>query len=169
MSRAASKSTEKRWRYKLEKQKDHKIVEISPEAAESNPMAKRFGTGRMLIPKPLDVDALIRQIPEGGLVTKTQIREKLARDHDADFTCPLTTGIFIRISAETAEEDRRFGVDEISPYWRIIESDGRLIDKFPGGTKSQAERLRNEGHVISQTGSRKTPKVVDFEQSLIEL
>lgn len=42
------------WREKLEKEQEPKIVNIPPK------MAKRFGTGRMLIPRPLDVDALIR-------------------------------------------------------------------------------------------------------------
>jgi len=33
-------------------------------------MAKRFGSGKMLIPKPLDVDALIRKVRKGKHVRK---------------------------------------------------------------------------------------------------
>ena len=29
-------------------------------------MQKRFGRGKMLIPKPLDVDAMIRKVPRGN-------------------------------------------------------------------------------------------------------
>lgn len=46
----------------------------------------RRGRGTMLIPKPLDVDTLMRQIETGKLATVTQIRDRLARDFHADFT-----------------------------------------------------------------------------------
>ncbi len=62
-------------------------------------MQKRFGTGTMLIPKPLDVDALIRKVRKGKLVTQARIREKLAKEFKADTACPITTGIFVRIAA----------------------------------------------------------------------
>ena len=42
---------------------------------------------KILIPKPLDVDAVVRIIPKGKLVTDVQIREKLAKDNGADKTC----------------------------------------------------------------------------------
>src|SRR4030065_956698 len=76
------------------------------------------GRGRMLIPNPLDVDALVRHVQRGKLATVDQIRERLARDFGADLTCPLTTGIFLRISAEAAEEDAIRGDREITPHWR---------------------------------------------------
>ncbi len=86
------------WREKLERTDHSKIVEI-PQA-----MAKRLGPGMMVIPKPLDVDALIRKTAKGKLVTVSEIRSRLARDSKVDIACPLTTGIFIRIAAEAAEE-----------------------------------------------------------------
>lgn len=66
----------------------------------------------------------------------------------ADVTCPLTSGIFVRIVAEAAEEDRRNGKKRITPYWRVVKDDGSLKDKFPGGAKAQAKLLRAEGHAI---------------------
>jgi len=60
----------------------------------------------------------------------------------------MTTGIFIRIAAETAEEDLSKGRKEITPYWRVIKDDGSLNEKFPEGTEAQAARLREEGHSI---------------------
>lgn len=68
------------WRAKLEKPQDPRIVEIPPK------MQKRFGTGTMLIPRPLDVDALVRTIPKGRLATLSAIRERLARDQKAGVT-----------------------------------------------------------------------------------
>jgi len=44
-----------------------------------------------------------------------------------------------------------------------------LNEKFPGGTKAQAVRLKKEGHAI-QLGKDKNPiKVKDFEKSLQKL
>jgi len=127
------------------------------------------GRGRMLIPRPLDVDGLIRRIPRGKLATVEQIRGRLAADFHADFTCPLTAGIFIRIAAEAAEEDLSRGEREITPYWRVIKADGSLNQKLPGGTEAQAARLREEGHSIQPGKEKKVPRVEDFEKSLQKL
>lgn len=124
------------------------------------------GRGKMLIPKPLDVDALVRMIQDGKLATVDRIRERLARDANANFTCPLTAGIFLRISAEAAEEDLGDGKTGITPYWRVVKKDGSLNEKFPGGVEAQAARLRQEGHGIEAGKGKKTPKVRDFERSL---
>jgi hypothetical protein len=124
------------------------------------------GRGRMLIPKPLDVDALVRRIHKGNLATVDQIRERLARDFGADLTCPLTTGIFLRIAAEAAEEELQRGERSITPYWRVIKGDGSLNEKLPGGVEAQAQRLRNEGHAIEPGEGKKPPRVADFARSL---
>jgi len=155
----------KSWREKLE-QGSPKIVDITPK------MAGRFGTktgDKMLIAKPLDVDALIRRVERGKLVTLEQIRERLAKDYHADCTCPLTTGIFLRIAAEAAEEDLGRGAKEITPYWRVVKADGSLNERLPGGPDAQAARLREEGHVIEPGKGRRPPKVKDFEEALQKL
>ncbi|MDI6917975.1 MAG: MGMT family protein, partial [Thermoplasmatales archaeon] len=84
-------------------------------------------------------------------------------------TCPITTGIFIRIAAEAAEEDLRSGKKKITPYWRVIKNDGGLNEKFPGGAKAQAVRLREEGHTIQQGKIKKMLMVKDFEKYLQKL
>ncbi len=124
------------------------------------------GRGKMLIPRPIDVDALMRRVQKGKLVTVDQIRDKLAKDCMADLTCPMTSGIFMRITAEAAEEDLKRGVKDITPYWRVIKSDGSLNDKFPGGVEAQAARLREEGHTITAGKGKKPPRVKDFEKVL---
>ena len=127
------------------------------------------GRGKMLIPRPLDVDALVRQIQKGRLATVDQIRERLARDSEADLTCPLTTGIFLRIAAEAAEEDASRGERDITPYWRVIKGDGGLNEKFPGGAEGHANRLREEGHSIQPGKGKRPPCVKDFAKSLQSL
>lgn len=145
------------WREKLEKEQERKVV--------NDPK----GRGRMLIPQPLDVDALVRRVEYGKLATIDQIRGRLAKDYHADLTCPLCTGIFLRIAAEAAEEDLARGVMVITPYWRVVKRDGGLNEKFPGGIKAQAVRLVKEGHTIEAGKGKKPPKVKDFEEHLQEL
>ncbi len=37
-------------------------------------MSKRWGTGTMVVPAPLEVDAIMRQVPKGKLITINEIR-----------------------------------------------------------------------------------------------
>ncbi|MBN2462043.1 MAG: MGMT family protein [Dehalococcoidia bacterium] len=157
--------TRRTWRQKLEEEHpEHgKVVDIPPK------MQSRFGTGKMLIPKPLDIDALIKKVTKGQLATVTQIREKLAKVAHANCSCPMTTGIFLRVVAEVAEEDFSNGQREVTPYWRVIKADGSLNEKFPGGVQVQAARLKEEGHIIEPNRGKKPPRVKNFEKSLQEL
>lgn len=148
------------WREKLEKEQEPRVVRVPPK------MQKAWGTGTMLIATPLLVDAEIRKVKKGKLVTTTQIMAKLAKDFHADATCPMTTGIFIRIAAE---EDRANGKKRITPHWRVLKSDGSLNAKYPGGIKAQATHLRTEGHTITPTKTKRPPKVRDFERHLANL
>ena len=149
------------WREKLTRQQEARIVAIPPR------MQARFGKGRMVIPKPLDVDALIRRVPRGKLVTMLQLREELARRSRVNVACPLCTGIFVRIAAEAAEEERRSGKKAITPYWRVVSSEGRLHPKFPGGVIQQRRMLSAEGHKMLRTTGRKAPAVADFQNALV--
>lgn len=152
----------KTWRQKLEEEHpEHgKIVDVPPK------MQNRFLIGKMLIPKPLDIDALIKRVPKGKLATVIQIRDKLAKDAQVNCCCPLTTGIFLRIVAEVAEEDLRNGKKEVTPYWRVVRADGSLNERFPGGVQAQAAHLKEEGHIIDSNRGRKPPRVINFQQSL---
>ena len=147
----------KTWREKLEAKQERKIVD--------NPRKE----GTLLIPKPLDVDALMRKVEKGKLVTLDQIRGRLAEEHGADDTCPLCAGIFLRIAAEAAEEDLGRGVADITPYWRVLKGDGRLNEKFPGGVEAQAAHLEEEGHTIEPGKGKKPPKVKDFGKALVKV
>ena len=80
----------------------------------------------------------------------------------------MTTGIFVRIAAEAAEEDRRNGKTRITPYWRVIRDDGSLNDKFPGGVEHQAACLKLEGHRLKESKGR-SPVVVDFDKHLVRI
>jgi len=160
----SSKSrSRKSWREKLENPPEGlpKVVDIPVE------WGKRMGGRKILVPTPLLVDGQIRKVKKGKLVTVNQIRKKLAKDFKAESTCPMTTGIFLRIISEVAEEDRRNGKKRIAPYWRVVKNDGSLNPKFPGGVKAQAARLKEEGHKIVPGKGKKPPKVQDFEKALV--
>jgi len=145
------------WREKMNR--PAKVVDISPA------MQKRFGRGKMLIPCPMDVDALMRTVRRGRLVTQSQIREQLARVHKANVACPITTGIFVRIAAEAAEEDLRLGKSRVTPYWRVVRDDGTLNPKL----KAQAAHLLEEGYVIEPGPRKNTFRVRDFADHLTAL
>ena len=103
--------------------------------AGSRRHGKRLGHGMMLIPTALEVDAMVRKIPRGQVSTIAQIRRRLARWHNVDVTCPLVTGIFLRIVAEAAEEDRASGRHDITPYWRVVRRRWRVECEVSGGTR----------------------------------
>jgi alkylated DNA nucleotide flippase Atl1 len=126
----------------------------------------RFGSGMMLIPTPKLVDELIRKVPKGKLATVSELRRKLASDFKADVTCPLTTGIFVRIAAEAAEEDRALGRNRVTPYWRVVKDDGTFNPKLPGGVAQQTRNLIAEGFEVSTSG--KSPRLRNFEDRLIK-
>jgi alkylated DNA nucleotide flippase Atl1 len=153
----------KSWREKLEEQskKLPKIVQIPKK------MEKRFGRGKMLIPKPLDIDELIRKVRKGKLITQEKIREELTKKFRVKTTCPITTGIFVRIVAEAAEEGKKQGKENIAPYWRTLKTGGVINEKYPGGIEAQKKLLEKEGHKIIQKGKKYV--VVDFEKYLIKL
>ncbi|MCD6528066.1 MGMT family protein [bacterium] len=152
----------KTWQEKLETQskKLPKIVKIPKK------MEKRFGKGKMLIPNPLDIKVLIGKVKKGKLITQEKIREKLTKKFKVNAACPITTGIFIRIVAEAAEEEKSQGKKGITPWWRVIKSDGSLNPKFPGFPKLQANYLKKEGFTILAGKGKKLPRIKDFEKYL---
>jgi len=130
-------------------------------------MSKRWGTGTLVIPVPIEVDELMRKIPMGKLVTINEIRAALAKKHDATIGCPLTTGIFAWIAAHAAEERKQKGETDITPYWRTLKTVGFLNEKYPGGTNAQKFLLESEGHIVIKKGKKYA--VLNYEKSLIQL
>ena len=149
----------KSWREKLADSKG------LPQVAEvSGKMSRRWGEGKMVIPAPLEVDALMKQVPKGRVVTINELRGALAARHKADFACPMTTGIFSWIAAHAANEAAAAGKKRITPYWRTLKTGGELNPKYPGGVADLAKRLRAEGHEVVQKGKRWV--VPDYQRAL---
>jgi hypothetical protein len=124
----------------------------------------RSGEGRMVIAAPREVDALMRQVPKGRVVTINELRAALAKKHKADFACPITTGIFSWIAAHAAAEAEAEGKKRITPFWRTLKLGGEVNPKYPGGVAMLAKRLRAEGHKIVVKGKRTL--VADYEKKI---
>jgi hypothetical protein len=151
----------KSWRKKLMDDKGlPKVGQVTGK------MSKRWGGGLMVIPAPREVDALIKKVPRGRLVTINELRAALAKKHRADFACPITTGIFAWIAAHAAAEDEVAGKKRVTPYWRALKNGGEVNAKYPGGVKEVARRLHAEGHKTVTKGKRTL--VADFEKKVFK-
>lgn len=127
---------------------------------------EKYGGDRMYFAPPIDYDRVMRRVPRGKVLTVGKIREYFARESGADFTEPITAGIFVSIVAWASYQ--RSG-DE-TPYWRTLKADGELNEKYPGGAQAQKERLEAEGHTIVQKGRKNIRYYVkDYEKALFEL
>lgn len=71
------------WREKLgstaQRQNLPRVVEVNEK------MSKKWGEGTCVIPSPLEVDALMRTVPKGKLITINLIREMMAKKYHASF------------------------------------------------------------------------------------
>lgn len=149
-------SVKKTFQQKLLDAKDMPRVQVITDARS----IKTYGGDRMLLMPPLAYDEVMRKIPKGKLCTSTGIRAHFAKAQGADFTCPLTAGIFISLCAQASEER---GTDP-TPFWRTLKKDGELNEKYPGGVQRQKELLEQEGHTVLNRGKRFFVK--DYEQAL---
>jgi alkylated DNA nucleotide flippase Atl1 len=130
-------------------------------------MSRKWGTGTVVIPAPVEVDQLMRKVSRGKLTTINEIRQALAVKHNATIGCPMTTGIFAWVAANAAEEQRQLGKTDITPYWRTLKVNGLINEKYPGGMEAQTVLLEQEGHVVVRKG--KNCFVKDYEKSVIRL
>ena len=127
---------------------------------------EKYGGNRMFFAPPIDYDCVMRQIPCGCLTTVGKIRKYFAKQNQADFTDPITAGIFVSICAWASFQR---STDE-TPYWRTLKANGELNPKYPGGAESQKEKLEAEGHTIVVKGRTNIRYFVkDYEKALFEL
>jgi len=126
----------------------------------------KYGGDRMYFAPPRDYDRVMRLVPYGKLITVGDIREHFAKESGADFTEPITAGVFVSIAAWASiqrDEDK-------TPYWRTLKSKGELNPKYPGGAEAQKELLESEGHTVIQKGRTNIRYFVkDYEQKLFKL
>ena len=106
------------WADKLDVPRDIEIRPV-PEGR------KNLRAGQlMLFPNGRAVDAAVRAIPWGQAMTLKELRAELARKHNADITCPVTTGNCLRTVTEAAYEAFAAGtpIAEVTPVWRVLDA-----------------------------------------------
>ena len=127
---------------------------------------EKYGGDRMYFAAPIEYDRVMRTIPYGRLTTVGEIREYFARQSGADFTEPITAGIFVSIAAWASFQR----TEDETPYWRTLKAGGELNPKYPGGAEAQKEKLEAEGHTIIKKGRTNIRYYVkDFEKFLFPL
>ena len=90
---------------------------------------EKYGGNKMYFAPPLAYDAVMRRIPCGRLTTVGCIRDHFAKQSGADFTEPITAGIFVSIVAWASFQRK----EDETPYWRTLKAGGELNPKYPGG------------------------------------
>ncbi len=127
---------------------------------------EKYGGDRMYFAPPIDYDKIMRRVPAGKLLTVGTIREYFARTNGADFTEPITAGIFVSIAAWASFQRE----DDKTPFWRTLKADGELNAKYPGGIEAQKELLEKEGHTVITKGRKNIRYYVkDYENALFTI
>lgn len=101
----------------------------------------------MLYPSARVVNDAILAIPEGQSVTPKELRTLLANQHNADYTCPVTTTMMLRVVAEAANEAHRNGVPliELTPIWRVLDKRASALRKLTFDSGYFADQRAREG------------------------
>lgn len=127
---------------------------------------EKYGGSRMYFAPPIDYDRTMKQVPYGKVITVGAIREHFAKRNGADFTEPITAGVFVSIAAWASYQRS----EDETPWWRTLKANGELNPKYPGGIETQKEKLEAEGHCIIQKGRKNIRFFVkDYGKSLFEL
>ncbi len=112
---------------------------------------KRFADipegSKMLIATPKIIDDYVKCIAFGQKSNTTTMRNDLAIEYQADKTCPVTSGIFLRIVSEAAYEELKSGkkIDTVTPFWRIVDPKSKLAGKLECGIEFIKEQRDKEG------------------------
>ena len=127
---------------------------------------EKYGGDKMYFAPPIEYAKVMKLVPYGKVTTVGNIREYFAKLSGADFTEPITAGIFTSIAAWASYQRS----ENKTPYWRTLKANGELNPKYPGGVEEQRKKLESEGHTVIQKG-RKNIKyyVQNYENVLFEL
>jgi hypothetical protein len=119
----------------------------------------------VVLVNPSEVVEEMKKVPKGKLITIVEVCKTVAKKHKVKGCCSLTTGIFIMVAANAAEEACGQGKDLGIPYWRTLKADGFLNEKFPGGAEAQKGKLEKEGFNVIRKGKRFL--VQDYQKFLV--
>ena len=104
----------------------------------------------MLVSSPSSIAKFIKKIPKGKKKTVVEMRNALAKKAKANKTCPVSTGIFLRIAIEASleEQSKKKLKKPKLPFWRIIDEKTAIAKKLSISKKLLNtyinQELRNE-------------------------
>lgn len=128
----------KTWREKLNALKKPVCKPVSTD------MAGMKKGEMMLIPTPQIIQEFVKTIPQGTATTSVEMRKALAQSHGAEVTCPITTGIFLRIVTEAAfeEHEEGFPLEALPPVWRVLDEKAPLLKKLSDKQRAAIAKMR---------------------------
>lgn len=134
-------STKKSWSEKFMTRTEPEVKRIDKAFADIP------ANGLMLIASPKILSDYLHQVPKGKTVDIKTIRKDLALEYRAEYTCPVTTGIFLRIAAEAAHEAYQKGeqIERITPFWRAIAPNSPAAKKLSFGQDFLVKMRELEG------------------------
>ena len=133
--------TKKRtWLDKLNEKKEPQVKRIEKDFADIP------AGSNMFIATPQLIEQYIQEIGFGQRIDSKTLRKDLALEHNADHTCPITTGIFLRIVAEANYEKLQQGqpLEDITPFWRVVEPTSALAKKLTCGQDFLVQQIEKE-------------------------
>ncbi|MDI9356008.1 MAG: hypothetical protein QM536_03155 [Chitinophagaceae bacterium] len=130
----------KSWIEKLNQQKEPQVKRIEVAFADMP------AGSTMFIPTPKIIESYIKKIGFGKKTSIKTLRQDLACENNAEHTCPVTTGIFLRIVAEAHYEKFAKGepIEQIAPFWRMIEPDSNIAKKLSFGQDFVRQQILKE-------------------------
>tara|TARA_B100002019_G_scaffold253565_1_gene235178 strand:- start:3 stop:416 length:414 start_codon:yes stop_codon:yes gene_type:complete len=128
------------WIEKRDNCKSHQIKKITKDVA-----GMKAGSS-MLIANTLIFDKYINNIPYGEFIPTKNMRIDLALKFNCDVTCPLTTGIFIRVVSEASYQEYIDGkpITVITPFWRVVSPESNIAKKLACGIDFIIKRQEEE-------------------------
>lgn len=99
----------------------------------------------MLIPTPQIIKQFVEAIPEGTSMSIVEMRKAMANNHDAEVTCPITTGFHLRTVTEATFEDHDEGLpmEAMTPVWRVLDNKAPTLKKLSDAQRNIIVKMRD--------------------------
>lgn len=142
------------WRRRFREAKPAKRVILETDFA-----GIRAGS-RLFVATPGVIANYVDRIPRGEVREIRRLRNELARRHDCDATCPVTTAMYLRVVAEVAWDDLQAGlpIDRVVPFWRAVDPESPIARKLRCGADWIRSMRSAEAQAGEPTASASAPR-----------
>jgi hypothetical protein len=131
-------SSKKSWAQKMDAKPRHQV--LLDKAFAGVPAGSK-----LLISSPKEIAEHLNKTPQGTTVSVQQFRKTLAKAHQCDAACPVSTSIFLKIVAEhNYELSQQDPAAKLVPFWRVVTPSSTLAKKLSFDSMWLAMRLELE-------------------------